>query len=243
MMWYKSFSVWLLLHLERNVLFQDVDIIWLKEPFSYFHETIQSIKQKAQSSSTSPLLPDAFLSDDGQRASPRFSPFYANSGFYYFISNPKTIALSWFIMISFDVIQSNGSHQNTFIQRLLEVFNLFNIVTINLSQKLFPNGAVYHHTPTFIKNMMQRKVVPYMFHMCWTANKKEKLYFLNVSNMWYLKDNLDVHEVISDAEKESHRYSARSRLRGRGSEEEQGIWENVWRKLSSEVCNERENSP
>ncbi len=37
MMWYKSFSVWLLLKLGFNVLFQDVDLIWFKNPFDYFH--------------------------------------------------------------------------------------------------------------------------------------------------------------------------------------------------------------
>lgn len=28
MMWYKSFSVWLLLKMRYNVLFQDVEILW-----------------------------------------------------------------------------------------------------------------------------------------------------------------------------------------------------------------------
>ena len=239
MMWYKSFSVWLLLHLGRNVLFQDVDIIWLKNPFSYFHEIINSIK----SSSSSPVIPDAFLSDDGQRASSRFSPFYANSGFYYFLSNPKTIVLAWYIMLSFDVIQSNGSHQNTFIQRLLEVFNLFNIITINLPQKLFPNGAVYHHTPSFIRKMMKRIAVPYMFHMCWTANKKEKLTYLNVSNMWYLKDNLIVNDLITDTEKKSQQMYERNQRRRNFEKNEMIDWENIWIDLSSEICNAREDSP
>lgn len=239
-MWYKSFSVWLLLNLGRNVLFQDVDIIWLRDPFPYFHETYESLKSASSSSKDKLPLPDAFLSDDGQRASSRFSPFYANSGFYYLFSNPKTMILSWYIMISFDVIQSNGSHQNIFTQRLLEIFNLFNIITVNLAQNLFPNGAVYHHTPSFIKKMMKRTIVPYMFHMCWTADKLQKLHYLNVSNMWYLKDNLNVHELIANTgitiQKQMNQVNFTQ-------ENELSFWESVWTHLSTEVCNERENSP
>ena len=41
MMWYKAFSVWLLLRLGCNVLFQDVDLVWFKEPFSYFRAYVQ----------------------------------------------------------------------------------------------------------------------------------------------------------------------------------------------------------
>ena len=79
MMWYKAFSVWLMLKLGYNVLFQDIDIVWFKDPFPYFHEFIASVEA---TDANSPL-PDAFLSDDGQRSTVRYSPFYANSGFYY----------------------------------------------------------------------------------------------------------------------------------------------------------------
>ena len=35
-MWFKSFSVWLLLKMGFNVLFQDVDLVWFKNPLDLF---------------------------------------------------------------------------------------------------------------------------------------------------------------------------------------------------------------
>ena len=35
-MWFKSFSVWLLLKLGYNTLFQDVDLVWFKNPLDLF---------------------------------------------------------------------------------------------------------------------------------------------------------------------------------------------------------------
>lgn len=37
MMWYKAFSVYLVLQLKINVLFQDVDLVWFRDPFPVFH--------------------------------------------------------------------------------------------------------------------------------------------------------------------------------------------------------------
>lgn len=243
MMWYKAFSVWLLLHLERNVLFQDVDIIWLKNPFPFFHRSLDILR----STSPMPPLPDAFLSDDGQRASPRFSPFYANSGFYYFLSNPKTIHVSWLIMLTFDVMQSGGSHQNVFTQRLLETFDQFGLVTQSLSQKDFTNGATYHHTPSFINRMQQKKVVPFMFHMCWTANKLQKLQYFNASHMWYLKNGLGYQDFKGEGQ--FNQYAMRLSQKGigmpekRGKSEEESIWKSIWNEMEQRICSTMPNSP
>ena len=54
---------------------------------------------------------EAFFADDGQR-SLRYAPFYANSGFYYLLANERSVYFTWSIMISFDLIQVSGSHQN-----------------------------------------------------------------------------------------------------------------------------------
>jgi hypothetical protein len=255
-MWFKSFSVWLLLHLQRNVLFQDIDIIWLKDPFPFFHNSLAQLR-----SSPSPLtpLPDAFLSDDGQRASPRFSPFYANSGFYYFLSNPKTIHVSWLIMLTFDVIQSGGSHQNVFTQRLLETFDQFGLVTQSLSQKDFTNGATYHHTPSFITRMQQRKVIPFMFHMCWTANKQQKLEFFNASHMWYLREGLGYQDfkgegklnqyVTARATAKATAAAAKAKGKGEGEEDKGGekrqgnVWKEIWNDIEGKICSAMPNSP
>eukprot|EP01037_Dinobryon_pediforme_P041448 gene41448-51220_t len=45
MMWYKSFSLWVLLHLGYDVLFQDVDLVWFKSPFPEFRRLEQFYKR------------------------------------------------------------------------------------------------------------------------------------------------------------------------------------------------------
>ncbi len=237
MMWYKAFSVWLLLHLHRNVLFQDIDIIWLKNPFPFFHQSIQAFKTRARSAPSSfSSHPDAYLSDDGQRASPRFSPFYANSGFYYFLSNEKTIQVAWSIMMAFDVMQSGGSHQNVFTQRILEGYDMFSFFTQSLSQREFTNGAMYHHQPTFIKKIQSRQVVPYMFHMCWTANKQQKLDYFHTAHMWYLQPELTYKDFIPEG-------GLSEEVRRKSFERRENIWELIWNEISEKVCYTMPESP
>jgi hypothetical protein len=76
MMWYKAFSIYLILKQGMNILFQDVDLVWFKDPFPYFHNYIHKRKKRSK------LIgyePEGFFSDDGQRTH-RYTPFFANSG-------------------------------------------------------------------------------------------------------------------------------------------------------------------
>ena len=81
MMWYKAIALFLIIRLDINVLFQDVDLVWFKDPFPYFANYIEEQKEKAELTGSAV---EGFFSDDGQR-SLRYAPFYANSGFYYLI--------------------------------------------------------------------------------------------------------------------------------------------------------------
>jgi hypothetical protein len=47
MMWYKSFSVWLLLKMRFNVLFQDVDVIWFRSPFQFFRDVANEYQPRS----------------------------------------------------------------------------------------------------------------------------------------------------------------------------------------------------
>jgi hypothetical protein len=228
MMWYKAFSVWLMLKLQMNVLFQDIDIVWFKSPFPYFHEFIQRAQAVHDPTGQRQVVPDAFLSDDGQRSTVRYSPFYANSGFYYFIANEKTLNVAWNIMLTFDVMQSSGSHQNVFTQRLLEGLDIAKLHTQSMHQDNFTNGASYHHRPGFMAQIREHKVLPYMFHMCWTANKTQKLDFFRNTHMWFLQDHLSskafipgglLESVVRKAEPSTGSYdgeAARNRWAGIG---------------------------
>ena len=80
MMWYKASTVYLVSRAGFDILFQDVDLVWLRDPIEY----IKSIQK------------DLVFMDDGIR-SPRFSPFYINSGFY-FMSIVMMSMLPWYNM-------------------------------------------------------------------------------------------------------------------------------------------------
>jgi len=174
MMWYKAFSVWILLSLKFNVLFQDVDLVWFREPFSYFH----SEGAKGH---------DAFFSDDGQRGL-RYSPFYANSGFYYLLSNPRTEFFAWTILAAFDMLHVTGSHQNVFTTKLIENMGEFGLSPKLLSLDLFSTGVKYHHDKPFMRGIKEGYEHPYNFHMCWTLNKQNKIEYFKKAEMWYVKE-------------------------------------------------------
>lgn len=55
-----------------------------------------------------------------------------------------------------------------------------------LSQMDFPSGKMFHHNKTYMKQLHKGLVDPYVFHMCWTANSKDKIKnFLSI-NKWYV---------------------------------------------------------
>lgn len=187
MMWYKAFSVYLILRMNINVLFQDADLVWFRDPFPYFKEFIARTEEKAQRTGAHF---EAFFADDGQR-SLRYAPFYANSGFYYLIASERSVYFTWSIMISFDLIQVSGSHQNVFTFKLIEATALSASKSKLLPLEEFPTGITYHHDPMYMDRLRKHHVRPYNYHMCWTQGKVDKLKYFNDTSMWYLKDTCE----------------------------------------------------
>jgi len=187
MMWYKAFSIYLILKMDINVLFQDVDLVWFKDPFPYFHDFNKNNEKSTEI--------DGFFSDDGQR-SLRYAPFYANSGFYYLKASERTVYFAWSIMISFDIVQVLGSHQNVFTMKLIEGFAMSASRSKLLSLEEFPTGILYHHDLGYMKKLADHEVHPYNYHMCWTEGKPEKLIYLRNVKMWYLSETCSVHDNL-----------------------------------------------
>ena len=189
MMWYKAFSTYLVLQAGINILFQDVDLVWFRDPFPYFKAF-----QANQTRDTAAGIPvrgrpvEAFFSDDGQR-SKRYSPFFFNSGFYYLKATPRSVYFTWSIMTAFDAVQVTGSHQNVFTLRLVEGLGLGAQYTQMLPLYEFPNGILYHHNKKYMKQLYSQQVDPYHFHMCWTQGKPQKLEYMRTAHMWYLTES------------------------------------------------------
>lgn len=94
MMLLKTTSAYIALTCGFNVLFQDVDMIWFKNPLPF----LQSLAE------------DIIFMDDGARSS-RFAPFFANSGFYYMKYNQKNLYFQERFMRSVHEISYTHSHQ------------------------------------------------------------------------------------------------------------------------------------
>jgi len=189
MMYPKVIGVQIVNKLGYDVLFQDVDIVWYKDPLVAFHDT------------NSPLHKfDVLFQDDGAR-SMRYAPYSANSGFYYVRHNPKTQYLFTSLLYHGDMIIGTGSHQQVLASLLTEHNSLFGLTVKVLKGEDFPGGFHFHsksRAPIF-KDIASKKKLPYLFHMSWTENKDNKLLFMQQMGMWYVTDTCDsgkAHDLL-----------------------------------------------
>ena len=168
-------SVFLALFAGHDVLFQDADVIWLRDPLAYFAEEAD------------PAV-DTFWMDDGARTS-RYAPYFANSGFYYLRANDRTKNLMYRMLQSFDSIITFRSHQHVLDQHLIEHSSRFGLSVVTLDKQQFPQGQVFHRSKSTMQAFVDGRLRPYVFHMCWTANEKDKLKYLQNLGLWFLRPN------------------------------------------------------
>ena len=94
--------------LDYDVLFQDVDVVWYKNPLEFFHDN-----------STSMYDFDIYFQDDGSRGL-FYAPYSANTGFYYIRNNDKTRYFFNSLLLAGDLIVSTHSHQIALVSLLNE---------------------------------------------------------------------------------------------------------------------------
>ena len=131
----------------KNLLFQDVDLIWFKNPFDLCKNQPYDIM---------------YMEDHNSR----FSPTYVNSGFMYIKNNKLTKNLYNACLDDFLFILALQSHQqpmNYYIQYFMKNHNL-KIKTLD-NKKIFDGSG-------FKKNLKNNNV--YVIHYNWTENKDAK---------------------------------------------------------------------
>ena len=158
-MWFKTTSVYLALASGFNVMFQDVDLVWLRDPIPVLrtHRRGHSIHG---------------------RRSPHASihTLFVNSGFYYVKHNPRTLYMFERMMkCGASEIGQTHSHQSVLIRHIAESHHLFRLKVFVLDTKLFPSGQTYHENKKQVKRIQERTFRPYVFHMCWTSNRVDKV--------------------------------------------------------------------
>jgi len=180
MMYAKVLCVLYVSLLGHDVLFQDVDIVWYKDPLTYFHDKSNVAIQEF----------DILFQHDGS-AQPRYNPYSANSGFYYVRANKKTAYLFTSLLYHGAVIRKSKSHQQVLVQLLNEHSSLFGLkvkVFDKIQTDMFPGGFHYHQDWPTMHKIIEGTSNAYLLHMSWTENKVNKLLFFRQMGEWYVRD-------------------------------------------------------
>lgn len=106
---------------------------------------------------------------------PRFTPFYFNSGFYFVRQTEKSGYLMERMLKTIAEIAETHSHQSTLTKYFSEVIDFTDIHFHLLENKDYPSGYQFHHEKDYIQQLLDFKVLPKVFHMCWTESRNDKV--------------------------------------------------------------------
>ncbi len=178
MMMAKVYCMHLAMSSGYNILFQDVDVVWHRDPLPYL--VSDQFKEW-----------DMVFQDDGSRTW-RYAPFSPNSGFYFVRNNPMTKYFFETFLRMGDMIQLAKSHQHVLNDLLIE-FSSSKGLRVKVLRKgdenVFPGGVEFHNKAKFMKEMIEGSRKPYVFHMSWTNNKENKQKFFEQLGEWYVSDD------------------------------------------------------
>jgi len=173
MMMAKIYVVHIINLLGHDVLFQDSDMIWFKDPLPYFEKKV-------------PAGFDVYFQDDGQHSA-QYAPYSPNTGFYYMRQNERTQFLMSHLVRMGDVVMNTGSHQAAMTALMAEhsSWKGLRVKVINRDEPDFPCGYHFQRKQSFVRDMLAGKNDPYIFHMSWTDNKDQKIQYLQQLGEWY----------------------------------------------------------
>jgi hypothetical protein len=165
MMFPKTLVVQDLLNLGFDVLFQDVDIVWKKDPL----ELLLRDDRKYL---------DAQFMYDGPNIF--YAPFHANSGFF-FLRNTQPCREFWTMVYeNFDKMLYMRSQQRVINHILLGRY--FRGLQLDiLAEKDIANGHLFNS-----EEMNRLPPDPYVIHVSWTKNIAHKMKKYKLAGLWYL---------------------------------------------------------
>jgi hypothetical protein len=176
-MWLKIAAVYLANMAGFDVLFVDADTVWFRDPWDALY---------AEDA-------DSVWMDDGQHT-PRFAPFFANTGFYLLKSTWRSEVFMAQLLVAYDVVIAWQSHQAVVNQFLAEAHSQAGLGVAVLDRRLFVAGAY--------KNALRAQLdagdepQPVVFHVNFTAKKADKLRALADLGLWFLPADCD---ALADA--------------------------------------------
>lgn len=157
-MFYKNAVINELLELGANVLFQDVDVIWLKDPLDYLAHAARDA--------------DVCFMYDGPN--PHHRPLHANTGFFYVNCTAASKALFETAQGNTAAIFATGSHQIP-LNRILAHFAAYNVLTVKvLPESEFLNGHLFNLRNGLSPKAENWRAHGYVMHYSWTYDMLEK---------------------------------------------------------------------
>jgi len=179
MMIAKVLCVQLISLLGYDLLFQDVDILWYQHPLKdYFAKPGHWSKKY-----------DVIFQHDGAR-SLRYTPYSANSGFYFVRNNRRTRSFVDTLLTSSATIFQDKSHQQALITILSEHVSLYGLTVkvVNRDEDDLPGGFNWNKKKEYMKQVFNGEMVPVIFHMSWTLNKDNKIKYFQQMGTWFVED-------------------------------------------------------
>jgi len=162
LMFQKTAIVQDVLELGYDVLFQDVDMIWRKDPLEFL---LTGTNQDF----------DARFMFDGRN--PLHAPLFANTGFFLLRNRPVTRKFWSRVLASYAQMARCGSQQ--------AVLNLIlgegELQVDILPEEHFANGHLFG-----FDKLSRLPPDPHVIHCSWTGNRVEKLQKYKQEGLWYL---------------------------------------------------------
>ncbi len=169
-MFYKNAIVLELLSLGANVLFQDVDLVWRKDPFSYLNNECES--------------EDLCIMYDGPNRI--YRPLYGNTGFIYARCTNASRAVFETALGNTASIFQCRSHQLPF-NGILAHFYMHNLLSLKvLPESLFLNGHLFNRVQGLSHLAADWEDEGYVVHYSWTGTIEEKMEKIQIFGLNYL---------------------------------------------------------
>jgi hypothetical protein len=177
-MFAKVICVQLVSVLGYNFLFQDVDVVWFKDPIAYFRR--REFQRKY----------DVIFQDDGGHST-RYAPYSANSGFYFAFANDRTRHFFNSMLGYGALIISTHSHQQALIALLNEHVSLHGLraKVISRDSHDLPGGYQWNQkSGKYMRAFFAGRIKPVIFHMSWTENAVNKLKYFRQMGEWWVHE-------------------------------------------------------
>ena len=166
-MFYQNTIIHDMLELGRDFLFQDVDLVWLEDPFVVFDKDDKH---------------DIEFMYDGDN--PFHAPLHANTGFVFFRNRPVTREFWDIFYRNYDRVIQFQSQQSP-MNRYLGLLHGRGLKINILPEELFANGHLFYSEPGYTSRLPDN---PRVIHCSWTKNIEQKIRKYKLNDLWYLDD-------------------------------------------------------